>query len=76
MMFLDVHLGNENTFQLAIELKALNIPFVFITGYGASIDLPESLEGEVILTKPVDPKLLMKAINSFDLGGAAICSRR
>lgn len=74
MLFLDVHLGNENTFQLAIELKQKNIPFVFITGYGASIDLPEQLKGAVVLTKPVDAALLARTIEAYGFGAANSCS--
>ncbi|CAB9494630.1 HWE histidine kinase domain-containing protein [Alteromonas macleodii] len=65
MMFLDVHLGNENTFQLGIEIQKLSIPFLFITGYGAAIELPEELSDVDILTKPVDTTLLKRSIEAF-----------
>ncbi|MFZ8200553.1 HWE histidine kinase domain-containing protein [Alteromonas portus] len=65
MMFLDVHLGNENTFQLGIEIQKLSIPFLFITGYGAAIELPDELSGVDILTKPVDTTLLKRSIEAF-----------
>ena len=65
MMFLDVHLGNENTFQLGIEIQKLSIPFLFITGYGAAIELPSELLHVDILTKPVDTKLLKRSIEAF-----------
>lgn len=65
MMFLDVHLGNENTFQLGIEIQKLSIPFLFITGYGAAIELPDELTGVDILTKPVDTILLKRSIEAF-----------
>ncbi|MDY6882353.1 MAG: HWE histidine kinase domain-containing protein [Pseudomonadota bacterium] len=65
MMFLDVHLGHENTFQLGVEIEKQSIPFVFITGYGAAIELPEELLHVDILTKPVDTKLLKQSIRSF-----------
>jgi hypothetical protein len=65
MMFLDVHLGNENTFQLGIEIQKHSIPFLFITGYGAAIELPDELTGVDILTKPVDTTLLKRSIEAF-----------
>ena len=65
MMFLDVHLGNENTFQLGIEIQKLSIPFLFITGYGAAIELPDELYDVDILTKPVDTTLLKRSIEAF-----------
>lgn len=65
MMFLDVHLGNENTFQLGIEIQKLSIPFIFITGYGATIELPNELSNVDVLTKPVDTTLLKRSIEAF-----------
>ena len=65
MMFLDVHLGNENTFQLGIEIQKLSIPFLFITGYGAAIELPDELSEVDILTKPVDTTLLKRSIEAL-----------
>ncbi|WP_334022311.1 HWE histidine kinase domain-containing protein [Alteromonas sp. S015] len=65
MMFLDVHLGNENTFQLGIEIQKIAIPFLFITGYGAAIELPDELSHIDILTKPVDTTLLKRSIEAF-----------
>lgn len=65
IMFLDVHLRNENTFQLGIEIQKLSIPFLFITGYGAAIELPHELTDVDILTKPVDTKLLKRSIEAF-----------
>jgi light-regulated signal transduction histidine kinase (bacteriophytochrome) len=74
MMFLDVHLGSENTFQLGIEVKKRGIPFVFITGYGASIDLPSELADATVLTKPVDPYLLSETVSSFGFKVDSLCS--
>ncbi|WP_159578259.1 HWE histidine kinase domain-containing protein [Alteromonas sp. KUL106] len=65
MMFLDVHLGHENTFQLGLEIAKLSIPFVFITGYGAAIELPDELNQVTVLTKPVDVTLLKQSIEAF-----------
>src|SRR5258706_4813797 len=37
---LDVGLVHEKSFAVAERLDALNIPFVFITGYGIDVRLP------------------------------------
>ncbi len=34
LAILDVNIGGETVFPLAERLEALNVPFVFITGYG------------------------------------------
>ncbi|WDT85448.1 HWE histidine kinase domain-containing protein [Alteromonas sp. 009811495] len=73
VVFLDVHLGSENTFPLGIELKERGIPFVFITGYGSSLELPEVLAGTTILTKPVDPLLLSETINAMGFETRSVC---
>ena len=52
-------------FSSALKSKKQSIPFVFITGYGAAIELPEELLHVDILTKPVDTKLLKQSIRSF-----------
>ncbi|MBJ2128571.1 GAF domain-containing protein [Alteromonas sp. IB21] len=65
MMFLDVHLGHENTFQLGVEIAKLSIPFIFITGYGAAIELPDELKDVTVLTKPVDTGLLRQSIEAL-----------
>jgi light-regulated signal transduction histidine kinase (bacteriophytochrome) len=62
IVFLDVHLGQENSFNLGEELKKQSIPFLFITGYGAGIALPEPIKDVDVLTKPVDSQVLQKAI--------------
>ena len=73
VVFLDVHLGSENTFPLGIELKERGIPFVFITGYGSSLELPDALVGTTILTKPVDPLLLSETINAMGFETRSVC---
>lgn len=49
---LDVALHQENTFPVAERLEALEIPFVFVTGYGANVHLPPSLSDKPKLPKP------------------------
>lgn len=65
MLFLDVHLGNENSFQLGEDLKKRGVPFFFITGNGAAIALPHTLLDITVLTKPVDTEILEKEIKNL-----------
>lgn len=65
MLFLDVHLGNENSFQLGEDLKKRGVPFFFITGYGAAIALPTALTNVTVLTKPVDTEVLSQEIRNL-----------
>jgi light-regulated signal transduction histidine kinase (bacteriophytochrome)/CheY-like chemotaxis protein len=58
IIFLDMHLGSENTIQLATELLEHSTPFLFITGYGAELEIPESLSSIHVLSKPVNIKTL------------------
>jgi CheY-like chemotaxis protein len=49
---LDVNLGDgADTFALADAMRARGIPFIFTTGYNASV-LPERLRGCGLLRKP------------------------
>lgn len=59
----DVHLGDEKTsIEAALQLILLDIPFVFVTGYGASQSMPEGLAGVPILKKPVETEQLRAAL--------------
>nr|WP_243846941.1 HWE histidine kinase domain-containing protein [Sphingomonas japonica] len=49
---LDVNLGNETSLPIASLLLARGIPFVFATGYGEQLALPEELAEVAILQKP------------------------
>jgi CheY-like chemotaxis protein len=55
---LDFNLGNETSLPIAEELVALGLPVVMATGYGAGLDLPATLKGVPIVTKPYDMKTL------------------
>ncbi|WP_019998326.1 HWE histidine kinase domain-containing protein [Aureimonas ureilytica] len=59
---LDVNLGSETSFSLVPDLKRLRIPFVFVTGYGERIELPEDAAGIGAVKKPFDAQELVKAI--------------
>jgi CheY-like chemotaxis protein len=49
---LDVGLIREKSFAVAERLKALKIPFVFVTGYGSDARLPAALANQPRLAKP------------------------
>ena len=48
---LDVGLASEKSFAVAERLEAMQIPFVFITGYGGEFGLPPSAEGHADAAK-------------------------
>jgi CheY-like chemotaxis protein len=49
---LDVGLIREKSFAIAERLDALNIPFVFVTGYSAEVRLPPAFADRPRLPKP------------------------
>jgi two-component sensor histidine kinase len=51
---LDVNLGNGTSIMVADELARRNIPFLFATGYGDSVIIPEHLKHVPVLRKPYD----------------------
>ena len=59
---LDVGLFREKTFAIAERLDALNIPYVFVTGYGADVRLPAALADKPRLTKPCSSEALEAAL--------------
>ena len=59
---LDVALAAGNSFAVAEKLQAMQIPFVFITGYGRDMRLPEALKGTPMLPKPCTSDLLKAAL--------------
>jgi len=58
---LDVHLNGRDVFPLADRLAALDLPFVFATGYGAR-GIPERHAGRPVLQKPFLPDELVKTL--------------
>ena len=60
---LDVNLGNGKTsLQVAEILLDRSVPFVFATGYGELSSLTPRLNKQIVLTKPIDPVELARAI--------------
>ncbi|MET0257091.1 MAG: HWE histidine kinase domain-containing protein [Methylobacterium sp.] len=59
---LDVNLGSETSFPLVGDLNVKGIPFVFVTGYGETIDLPAEAEDARAVKKPFATEQLVVAI--------------
>ena len=59
---LDVGLIHEKCFAIADRLDALNIPFMFVTGYGREIALPSAFADRLRLSKPCSSEALGAAL--------------
>ncbi|TKW77288.1 MAG: response regulator [Bradyrhizobium icense] len=59
---LDVGLAGSKSFAVAERLHAMQIPFVFITGYSGEIGIPRVLKGTPTLPKPCTSDLLLAAL--------------
>src|SRR6267142_9499 len=59
---LDVGLVHEKSFAVAARLKELDIPFIFITGYGRDVRLPPALADQPRLAKPCTTEALEAAL--------------
>lgn len=59
---LDVGLAGGKSFVVAERLHAMQIPFVFITGYSGDIGIPPALKGTPMLPKPCTSDLLKTAL--------------
>jgi DNA-binding response OmpR family regulator len=66
---LDLKLAGEMTFGIADVLAARNIPFVFLTGYGAA-EVPARHAKVTRVEKPVAPGVVCRALE------AAIAARQ
>jgi DNA-binding response OmpR family regulator len=60
---LDLKLAGEMTFQVADALAANNIPFVFLTAYGAA-DVPARHANIRRIEKPVTPGVVCRALEA------------
>jgi CheY-like chemotaxis protein len=61
---LDVGLVCEKSFAVAERLDALNIPFVFVTGYAADVRLPAAFADKPRLPKPYSSAALRALLRS------------
>ena len=65
---LDVGLVHEKSFAVAERLDALNIPFIFVSGYGADVKLPAALAHKPRLPKPYSSDALKALLRSRPAG--------
>jgi CheY-like chemotaxis protein len=59
---LDVELNREKSFAVAERLVAEQIPFVFVTGYGAETRIPVEFKARPRLQKPCSSEALETAL--------------
>ncbi|GAC1332468.1 MAG: response regulator [Bradyrhizobium sp.] len=67
---LDVGLVREKSFAVAERLEALQIPLVFVTGYGADVRLPQRFAARPRLTKPCSSNALKAILTALPDSGA------
>jgi CheY-like chemotaxis protein len=61
---LDVELIREKSFAIAERLAVLEIPFVFVTGYGAEASIPAQFAARPRLQKPCSSDALEAALQA------------
>ena len=61
---LDVSLIREKSFAVAERLEALQIPFAFVTGYGADAALPAAFAAKPRLRKPCSTDALQALLKN------------
>jgi CheY-like chemotaxis protein len=61
---LDVNLAGELSYKVAKILRAREIPFIFVTGYGV-IGVPEELKEVPVLSKPFTQAELATALRAL-----------
>ena len=59
---LDVNLYTETSFAIAEDLQDREIPFVFATGYGETIVMPDRFKGVFVVSKPYVEDVLRAAL--------------
>lgn len=59
---LDFNLGDDTSEPIADHLVALGIPFVFATGYGDNVMIPEHLRDVPVVRKPAGAKSLLNQL--------------
>ena len=59
---LDVSLMREKSFTIAERLETLNVPFIFITGYGGDVGFPPAFASRPRLPKPCSTEALEAAL--------------
>ncbi|MEZ5899848.1 MAG: HWE histidine kinase domain-containing protein [Hyphomicrobiaceae bacterium] len=59
---LDVNLGSSNSLAVADELRQRKVPFVFATGYGDMVMIPEHLRSVPVVRKPYTEETLLSGL--------------
>lgn len=67
---LDIGLVREKSFGVAERLDALEIPFAFVTGYGADVRLPAAFAQRPRLPKPCPSDALAALLKGWSLDRA------
>ncbi|MDO9489771.1 MAG: HWE histidine kinase domain-containing protein [Sphingomonadaceae bacterium] len=62
---LDINLGDSNSFPIADKLLALNVPFLFATGYGEQAFLPDDHRGRTVVQKPYTLENVARALDEL-----------
>lgn len=61
---LDVNLGSAMCFPVAERLRALGVPFLFLTGYDDWV-LPETFRDVPLLVKPFETRAVIAAVGAL-----------
>src|SRR5665213_2013650 len=69
---LDVGLVREKSFAIAERLESLKIPFVFVTGYGASGTFPAAFDQVPRLPKPCSSEALQALLRGRSDSNAGV----
>ena len=59
---LDINLGDHMSFLVADRLLALDVPFMFATGYGEQAELPDQHKNRITMQKPYTLENVARAI--------------
>lgn len=62
LAMVDFNLGHESAEAVADRLDELGVPFVFVTGYGERLLVPDRFRGIPIVSKPVVTETLLARI--------------
>ncbi|NEP63421.1 MAG: response regulator [Symploca sp. SIO2G7] len=63
--FLDIDLKKETSFEIAYELVARQVPFVFTSGYDSKYPIPKNLKSMILIKKPVDSEKLKDVVENI-----------
>jgi hypothetical protein len=66
---LDIDLGGEMSFPVAIQLSTRGVPFGFVTGYADSRAIPEKFRRIPCLAKPFTPENIADFVAAHFSGG-------